>query len=114
MSFFEAVSTCFRKYADFSGRARRKEYWYFTLFNSVVSTLLALILGESSILVSVFSLVMLVPGLAVAWRRLHDIGKVGSWWFIVFVPLVGWILALVWFCKDSQPDSNAYGPNPKA
>ncbi|MBQ2989668.1 MAG: DUF805 domain-containing protein [Clostridia bacterium] len=114
MGFFEAVSVCFKKYADFSGRARRKEYWYFTLFNAIVSLALTMILGEGNIISSVFALVMMVPGLAVCWRRLHDIGKSGGWWFLWFVPLVGWIFLLVWFCRDSQRETNAYGPNPKA
>ena len=114
MSFFEAVGTCFHKYADFSGRARRKEYWYFTLFNVIVSCVLAILLGENSALASAYALVTLIPGLAVFWRRMHDIGKSGAWWFISFVPLVGTILLLVWECRDSQPGDNAYGPNPKA
>ncbi|MBR4040066.1 MAG: DUF805 domain-containing protein [Clostridia bacterium] len=113
MSFMEAVTTCFAKYADFSGRARRSEYWYFTLFNFAVSFVLSLILGEGNFISSIYALATLVPGLAVCWRRLHDIGKAGGWYFIAFVPVVGWILAIIWYCRDSEPGTNAYGPNPK-
>ena len=114
MNFTQAVSSVFSKYAVFSGRARRSEYWYFTLFTSIVSLLLTLIFGESSIFSSIFALVTLLPGLSVFWRRMHDIGKSGAWFFIVLVPIVGWILMLVWLCRDSEPGDNAYGPNPKA
>lgn len=60
-----------------------------------------------------YSLAVLLPGLAVAVRRLHDIGKSGLFYLFVFIPLVGAIILLVWFCKDSEPGANAYGPNPK-
>ena len=113
MNFKDAVITCFQKYLDFSGRARRSEFWYFTLFDMIVSFALSFILGESSILPSIFSLAMFIPGLAVSWRRLHDIGKSGGWYFINLIPLVGWIFMLVWCCRDSQPETNIYGENPK-
>ena len=97
MGFMDAVKTCFSKYADFSGRARRKEYWYFVLFNCIVQVILTvigmIIFGSDnstySILASIYSLAVLVPGLAVAWRRLHDIGKSGAFYFIGLIPLVG-------------------------
>lgn len=110
MTFIEAVKHVFTNYAKFSGRARRSEYWYFFLFNFVVSLLLSYILPAVS---GVYSLAVLIPSLALSWRRLHDIGKAGGWYFICLVPLVGWILLLVWLCKDSQPGENQYGPNPK-
>lgn len=112
MSFKDAIVTCFKKYATFSGRARRSEYWYFSLFNMLVSFVLTMVLGDS-IIVSLVSLALVVPGLAVSWRRLHDIGRSGAWVFIALVPLVGAILLLVWECTDSQPGENKYGPNPK-
>ena len=110
MTFIEAVKHVLTNYAKFSGRARRSEYWYFFLFNFVVSLILGYILPAVS---SVYSLAVLIPTLAVSWRRLHDIGKAGGWYFICLVPIVGWILLLVWLCKDSQPGENQYGPNPK-
>ena len=113
MSFKAAVSSCFHNYANFSGRARRSEYWYFSLFNFIVSFVLGLLLGSESLIVSLYSLAVLIPGLAVGWRRMHDIGKSGAWIFISLIPVVGWILVLVWLCKDSEPGSNAFGPSPK-
>lgn len=118
MSFMEAVKSVFSKYATFSGRARRSEYWYFTLFNFIISLVLSILFNASGlkffqILSSLWSLAVLVPGLAVAVRRLHDIGKPGPWILIALVPIVGWILLIVWYCKDSDPGENDYGPNPK-
>ena len=120
MSFKQAVSSVFHNYANFSGRARRSEYWYFYLFNLIVGVVLRLIdtiLGGDTILVSaisvLFSLAVLVPSLAVCWRRLHDIGKSGAWWLLVFVPLVGALILVIWFAKDTQPGENQYGPDPK-
>ena len=114
MSFTEAVSTCFQKYTDFSGRARRSEYWYFCLFNMILSMIASFIFGADSVLTSLVSLAVLLPGLAVCCRRLHDIGKSGWWMLIALVPIVGAILLIVWVCTDSQPGANLYGENPKA
>ena len=115
----EYVKVCvLEKYADFSGRARRAEYWSFALCSGVISFILGVLYnatnwGFFSILSTLFSLAILVPSLAVCWRRLHDIGKKGTWYFIVLIPIVGWILMIVWFCQDSQPGGNEFGPNPK-
>ena len=105
-------------YADFNGRARRSEYWYFTLVNvciSLVLNLLQQITGWNlfAVLSGLVSLALLVPGLGLAWRRLHDIGKSGAWYFIIFAPIVGIFLMLVWLCQDSRPGENLFGPNPK-
>lgn len=118
--FTEAVKTCFSKYVDFSGRARRSEYWYWTLFTFVASLVLGfvgnLLFGRPetgvNALQSLFSLAALLPGLAVLFRRLHDIGKSGIWALIAFVPLVGWIVLLVFCCTDSV-GNNEYGVSPK-
>ena len=117
MSFSEAVQSVFSKYAVFSGRARRSEYWYFVLLTLIASFVLSLFssfLGDfGTLLPAIWELAILVPTLAVIWRRLHDIGKSGGWYFIFLVPVVGWIILLVWLCRDSQPGDNQYGPNPK-
>ena len=102
-------------YADFNGRARRKEFWMFALINFIITIILALIgnMIDFYWLSTIYSLAVLVPSLAVTVRRLHDIGKSGWWWLIGFVPLVGFIVLIVFAVMDSQPGSNQYGPNPK-
>ena len=119
MGFVEAIQHVFRNYANFSGRARRSEYWWFTLFNSLVSGALARLSQGGNgpalftALASLWSLALFLPGLALCWRRLHDIGKSGANWFWVFLPLVGWILLLVWMIRDGTAGPNQYGPDPK-
>ena len=123
MTIKEAVTSVFQKYATFSGRARRSEYWYFTLFNTLISSALSVlgrnIFGDGSstniftILASLYSLAVFLPALAVTWRRLHDVGKSGANYFWVLLPVIGWIMLIVWLCRDSQPGENQYGPNPK-
>lgn len=106
---------CFKKYADFKGRARRKEYWMFVLFNIIAAVVVAIVgaLIKFPVLAGIYSLAIIVPSIAVGVRRLHDIGKSGFWYFIAFVPVIGGIWMLVYMCMDSQPGENAYGPNPK-
>ncbi|MCC8182962.1 MAG: DUF805 domain-containing protein [Clostridiales bacterium] len=116
MSFSEAIVSAFSQYATFSGRARRSEYWYFTLFNYLATAVLyvvGLALPILSWLPFVYFVATVVPGLAVSWRRLHDIGKSGGYYFVGLIPLIGEIILLVWFFTDSQPGSNKYGPCPK-
>lgn len=122
VGFVEAIQTCFSKYATFEGRARRSEYWFYTLFIWAVQMILyilgIIILGKSpedgtNILMSIFSLATLVPSLAVFWRRMHDIGKSGAWFFLNLVPCVGSIVLLVFELTDSQPGENQFGMSPK-
>jgi uncharacterized membrane protein YhaH (DUF805 family) len=104
-----------RNWNNFSGRTRRSGYWYTVLANIIVAVvfgILTSIAGIFGILSTLYSLAFLVPGLALTIRRLHDAGKSGWWLLIYLVPLVGWILLLVWLCTDSVPD-NQWGPNPK-
>ena len=103
------------KYFCFSGRARRKEYWMFTLFNIVISIILMVVDAQmnKNILQPVYNLAVLLPALGVSVRRLHDIGKSGWWLLFVFLPIVGPIVLLVFTCLDSKPGENKYGPNPK-
>ena len=109
------------KYATFSGRARRKEYWMFLLINLVVSVALALIdsligsVSESGmgLLSSVYSIGVLIPSLAHSVRRRHDIGRTGWWVLISIIPVIGAVVLLVFMLLDSEPGSNRYGANPK-
>jgi uncharacterized membrane protein YhaH (DUF805 family) len=110
-----------KKYAVFSGRARRKEYWMFTLFNVLISIVLAIVdrvlgfgeNGGTGPLGALYSLAVLIPSLAVSVRRLHDTGRSGWWLLLGLVPCVGFIVLLIFMVQDSQPGANEYGPNPK-
>ena len=117
--FVEAL----KKYAVFSGRSRRKEYWYFALFVIIISFVLNIIdvltgayerTAGVGLLSSIFSLAVLIPSIAVTVRRLHDIDRSGWWLLIALVPLVGWIVLLVFSVQEGTPGSNRYGPNPKS
>jgi len=119
MNWYLAV---LKNYAGFSGRARRKEYWMFVLFYSifaVVAIILDKLLGTSfeeasyGLIYCLYALAFFIPGLAVAVRRLHDIGKSGWLILIVLIPLIGAIWLLVLMLTDSTPGANEYGPNPK-
>jgi uncharacterized membrane protein YhaH (DUF805 family) len=104
------------KYADFSTRSRRMEYWMFLLMNCVVSIVLTVVgslLGLRWISY-VYSIFLFVPVLAVSVRRLHDTGRSGWWLLLTFVPILGWLVLLFFYVQDSQPGDNEYGPNPKA
>ena len=116
MSFQESISVCFSKYCDFTGRARRSEYWYFTLFDYLVSLVVYWItnaIGGGNLLSTIVSLVLFLPGLGVTVRRLHDIGKTGWAILIILVPVVGIILFYVWLARNSQAGENRFGSNPK-
>jgi len=122
MSFQDAVRTCLQqKYADFNGRARRSEYWYFVLFSliaGIVANILNSILhlpssNTNTLLGGLLNLALLLPSIGVGVRRLHDTGRSGWWLLLGFAIIIGWIILLVWFIQDSQGD-NKYGPSPKA
>jgi uncharacterized membrane protein YhaH (DUF805 family) len=110
------------KYAEFGGRARRREYWMFTLVNTVVVAVLWTIsfygvMHDNSagmFLYFAYVLAVLLPGLGVFVRRLHDTGRSGWWFFLGLVPLVGAVVLLVFLCLDGQAGDNEYGPDPKA
>lgn len=115
--------TVLRKYADFSGRARRMEYWMFTLINFLIGVVLSFIdmaLGSKvgalegyGIISLVYFLAVFIPGLAVTVRRLHDIGKSGWFFLIVFIPLIGFIWLLVLLFTEGTRGPNKYGEDPK-
>lgn len=102
MTFFESIQICFKKFTEFNGRATRSEFWWWALFVFLLS-LFGQIIGKS--LGSLFSLVTLLPSIAVATRRLHDIGRSGWWQLVGFIPLIGWAVMVFWCAKDST------GPN---
>ncbi|MBN9690500.1 MAG: DUF805 domain-containing protein [Verrucomicrobia bacterium] len=119
MSWYLAV---IKKYAVFSGRARRKEYWYFILFNTLISIVLGIIDGVAGtfnaevgigLLGGIYGLFAFIPSLAVFVRRLHDTDHTGWWILIGFVPLIGAVVLLLFLVRDSTPGSNRFGPNPK-
>ncbi len=106
-----------KKYAVFDGRARRKEYWMFFLFNIVACFILAIIdsvIGTFPMLYGVYALGVLCPAIGVTIRRLHDTGKSGGWIFIGLVPIIGGLWLLYLMVIDGNPGDNQYGPSPKA
>ena len=136
MNFIQSIRTCMRKYVNFSGRATRSEFWWFYLFtvlvnlvatsqaSSFVPTLLDgqdMTENESSYFLNNFfflylstitSLILLLPSLAVAVRRLHDVGRSG-WWILIAFTVIGIIPLLIWYVTDTKDEENIYGPNPK-
>lgn len=111
-----------KNYATFSGRARRKEYWMFFLISALISivlTLLDILLGtysveyEAGLFSGLYSLLILIPSIAVVVRRLHDTDRSGWWILISLIPLIGVIVLFVFICLDSQPGTNRFGVNPK-
>ena len=116
MSFVDAVKNVLTNYVKFEGRARRSEYWYFFLFNLAVSVVLAIIVNVTGIriLSTLWSLAMLLPGLGVCVRRLHDIGKRWPWILVAFIPVAGAIWLIVMLATNGQEGENAFGPDPKA
>ena len=127
MTFSQSIKSVFSKYADFSGRATRSEYWYFYLFNSLVGMVYYIAFfamlgsgsrdssaaGYLSVMIIIYALVMTIPSLAVTVRRLHDTGHSGWWIFLNLIPVIGSIVLFIWFITDSDPDTNEYGDNPK-
>lgn len=139
MGFGEAIKVCFGKYATFAGRARRSEFWWFALFNIIVSAVLNVVdnligfvirfggeavetaggpvtftEGNLGILSTVWVIIVFLPYLSVTVRRLHDTGRSGWWWWILLVPCVGFIVILVFMLIAGDPRENRFGPDPKA
>lgn len=121
MNWYLAV---LKKYAEFGGRAQRAEYWYFALFNLIFSVVLGIIdgvvglgvgpEGAIGLLGLVYALAVLIPGIAVTIRRLHDTSRSGWWLLIAFIPFIGAIVILIFMVLDSEAGENQWGPSPKA
>jgi uncharacterized membrane protein YhaH (DUF805 family) len=133
MSLVEAIRSFFAKYADFSGRARRSEYWWVTFANSVIGNVLyavtlfparqrmlhgedvdALWFGLGTSIYVLYTLALLQPGIALMMRRLHDTGRSGWTYFMVLIPIAGPFIVLYYLTQEGTRGDNAYGPDPKA
>jgi len=117
--FFDVLKN---KYATFEGRARRKELWYFQLMAYVIATGLLFIdvltgtfnsdVGMG-LLSGIYGVAIIIPHIAISIRRLHDTNHSGWWLLLVVIPIVGWIILIIICTRDSTPEQNKYGPNPK-
>lgn len=121
---FDYFKLALNRYAQFSGRSRRSEYWYFQLVQVVIAFAIVMVGGLlaaasetlfnlSMIAYVIFALAMIIPSIAALVRRLHDTGRSGWYYFIALVPIAGPIVLLVWLASDGTPGTNQYGPNPK-
>lgn len=120
MTLTDAITSGFSNYVTFSGRARRAEFWYWALFLFIMN--IALSFGEVMMfapqvgtygpLTGLFSLGTFLPSLAIAVRRLHDRDRSGWWYLLVFLPLIGWIVLLIWFCLPGSVGANRFGADP--
>jgi uncharacterized membrane protein YhaH (DUF805 family) len=104
MDFFAAIKTCFSKFATFSGCATRSEFWYFILFIIVINNLLIFLFSGNAAILSIWSLIIFIPSLAVSARRLHDTEH-SAWWLLLIPTVIGYLLLLYWYVLPSS------GPN---
>jgi uncharacterized membrane protein YhaH (DUF805 family) len=114
MTFWQAVTSCYSNYATFSGRASRSEYWFFTLYHTLLVTLCFVLIptGVGITLLWLSAIGNFLPALSVLVRRLHDTDRSGWWYWIALVPFVGAILLLVWFCTRGTEGGNRFGGDP--
>jgi uncharacterized membrane protein YhaH (DUF805 family) len=114
MGFGQAISAGFSNYVNFRDRASRSEYWFWILFIVLADIVTSLIDATLDIhfVTGVFGLVTIVPNISVAVRRLHDLDRTGWWLLIGFIPLVGWIILLIWYCTRGTAGPNRFGPDP--
>jgi uncharacterized membrane protein YhaH (DUF805 family) len=116
MGFGQAISAGFSNYVNFSGRACRSEYWYWILF-IVIADIVAVIIDQAlgmQLVTGLFGLVTIIPNIAIAIRRLHDLDRTGWWILLGFIPLVGWIILLIWYVSKGTDGPNRFGPDPLA
>ncbi|MBR6361170.1 MAG: DUF805 domain-containing protein [Clostridia bacterium] len=116
-SFGEAISSFFTHYIDFKGRSSRAEYWYVVLASYLIDIVFAVLIGitKSAIFSTIevfYYFLVFIPSLAIWFRRLHDTGRSGWYIFVMLLPIVGWILMIIWLCSGSD-GGNIYGPEPK-
>lgn len=118
MNFGQSISTCFRKYADFNGRAARPELWWFVLFLFLADAAAGVIdqglSGGRDFVSGLWSLAVLVPSLAVWARRLHDTDRSGWWVLLGLIPIAGWIVLIIWGCQPGTDGPNRFGERPAA
>ena len=118
MNFGQAIASGFRNYIGFEGRACRSEFWFWILFTfiaGIVTAILDWVLfadNELSPINTLFNLAVLLPSIAVQIRRLHDINRTGWWWLLWFVPIVGWIVLIVWAIQRGDETNNRFGADP--
>ncbi len=117
MSFGEAVSSGFEHYVKFDGRASRPAFWWWVLFTFLVgigANIIGLAIGSVTVLSAICGLALLLPNLSVGIRRLHDTNRTGWWILIALIPLIGFIVLLIFYLQESDPGENQYGPPPQA
>ncbi len=105
MTFVESIKVCFSKYAEFKGRASRPEFWWWCLFVFLAGIAAGVV---SQVLSALFSLATILPSLAVGARRLHDTNRSGWWQLIALIPVIGWIVAIVWWAQEAK-EPNRFG-----
>src|ERR1700761_4741644 len=116
MNFGQSISTCFRKYAEFNGRAGRSELWWFVLFLLLADAAAGLLdegmFGGRNIVSGLWSLAVLIPSFAVWARRLHDTDRSGWWVLLSLIPIAGWIILIIWGCQRGTDGANRFGERP--
>ena len=113
MDFGQAIAAGFSNYVNFSDRACRSEYWFWTLFVFLadIATWIVDTAVGVQVTSSLFNLAVLLPGIAIGVRRLHDLDRTGWWLLIVFIPLIGWIVLLIWYCSKGTEGPSRFGPD---
>jgi len=118
MGFGQAISAGFTKYVNFRDRACRSEYWYWTLFTAIAYIVAYIIDSvvdpDTQVVTGLFALATIIPSIAIAVRRLHDLDRTGWWFLLGFIPLIGAIILLIWYATKGTDGPNRFGPDPLA